>query len=317
MELSVIICAHNPRPHYLRRVLQALRDQSLPKEHWEVVLVDNASQQPLAGVWDLTWHPHGRHVSEGELGLSAARLRGIAEARNGLLVFVDDDNVLDADYLAEVVRIKRDWPALGTWGSGAITPEFELEPSKYVERLVPHLALRQGTRPCWSNVFPCVEATPWGAGLCVRASVARAYRDFCRTSTIPITGRRGAGLLSGEDVEISYMACKLGYGMATFPGLLVTHLIPKERVSASYLLRIFAGTQVSNYLLSYKWKGLQPWSPLSAWGLLSVFKNVILRGGLERRMYLANVRAAIHARRIIASSVAREQVRKTSSIKSI
>ena len=118
IEVSVIVCTHNPRPNYLRRVLDALRDQSLPKDRWEFLLIDNASREPLVGTWDLSWHPHARHVSESEIGLSLARQRGIRESSADLLVYVDDDNVLNADYLSEALRIGNDWPALGTWGSG-------------------------------------------------------------------------------------------------------------------------------------------------------------------------------------------------------
>src|ERR1700722_2249773 len=97
--VSVIICSHNPRENYLRRVLDALRAQTLPAQEWELLLVDNASTEPLAGRFDLSWHPNARHVREEKTGLTPARLRGIAEANGELLVFVDDDNVLRSDYL--------------------------------------------------------------------------------------------------------------------------------------------------------------------------------------------------------------------------
>ncbi len=60
LELSVIICAHNPRPHYLGRVLEALRSQTLPKQQWELLLIDNSSSTPLRAQWDISWHPNGR-----------------------------------------------------------------------------------------------------------------------------------------------------------------------------------------------------------------------------------------------------------------
>src|SRR5947208_16391904 len=98
LELSVIICAHNPRPQYLRRVLEALRSQTLPKQQWELLLIDNSSLDALMAQWDLSWHPNGRHILEIEWGLSAAQQRGICETSGGLLVFVDVDKVLDANY---------------------------------------------------------------------------------------------------------------------------------------------------------------------------------------------------------------------------
>ena len=302
-DVSVIICAHNPRQAYLQRTLDALRGQGLPKDKWEFILVDNASSPPLADTVDLSWHPLARHVLERELGLSPARLRGIAEAKGDLLVFVDDDNVLEPGYLSETLRIAAEWPRLGAWGSGAIIPEFELEPVDYIKPLIPYLALRHVTKAAWTNVFPCVEATPWGAGLCIRRSVADAYRQMSGASEISISGRRGRQtLLSGDDVEICYVACDNGLGMGIFPELKLTHLIAKERVAPQYLLKIFEGTSTSNFLLAYKWKGDIPKSPLRPWGLLSVLKNIVIQRGLDRQKYLASIRAAISARRIIRSA---------------
>ena len=95
--IAVIICTHNPRPDYLTRVLDALKAQTLPKEEWELLLVDNASTERLAETWELSWHPRARQIREDELGLTPARLRGIRESGGDCLVFVDDDNVLTTD----------------------------------------------------------------------------------------------------------------------------------------------------------------------------------------------------------------------------
>src|SRR6478609_179898 len=102
-EVSVIICTHNPREHILLRAVEGLRRQTLPVSRWEFVLIDNASAKPVAEYLDLTWHAAGRIVREDELGLTPARLRGIAETRGDLVIFVDDDNVLDPDYLEQAV----------------------------------------------------------------------------------------------------------------------------------------------------------------------------------------------------------------------
>jgi glycosyltransferase involved in cell wall biosynthesis len=51
--LSVIICTHNPRKDYLERVLKALQEQTLPSESWELLLIDNASDNLLEKKIDL------------------------------------------------------------------------------------------------------------------------------------------------------------------------------------------------------------------------------------------------------------------------
>jgi len=302
-DASVIVCTHNPRRDYLRQVLKALSLQTLPKSQWELILVDNASDIPVASAVDVSFHPNARHLTESELGIAVARQRGIREASSDLVVFVDDDNVLEPNYLSEAVRIKNGWPALGVWGAGAIIPRFECEPVGYSQNLVPYLALREINRPQWGNVFPCQQATPWGAGICVRGAIAVAYCDLYGRSEIQIASRRGKDILmSGEDVEISYVACEQGSGMGIFPQLRLLHLIPKEHVRLDYLLKIFEGTRTSDLLLAYKWNGSLPRSPLRPRGLLSIIKNVITRRGIERRKYLADLRALISARKIIRSA---------------
>jgi glycosyltransferase involved in cell wall biosynthesis len=302
LDASVIICAHNPRPDYLRRVLNALRDQILPKEQWELLVVDNASKVPLASAWDFSWHPNSRCILEDELGQAFARQRGMREASADLLVFVDDDNVMAPDYLSEALRIKREWPLLGVWGSGATVPEFESLPPDYLKELLPHLALRQSKNIYWSNVHSCIESEPWGAGLCVRANVGAAYCKLFENSSLPLSGRQGKSLMSCDDTEICYVACNLGLGMAVFPELRVSHLIPKERIAEKYLLKLFEGKLISYLVLTYKWRGTVPSTVLSGRKLLSIFKCLLIRRGLDRKLYFANLRAAIKARRLIDAS---------------
>jgi glycosyltransferase involved in cell wall biosynthesis len=301
LELSIIICAHNPRSHYLGRVLEALRSQTLPKQQWELLLIDNSSSTPLRAQWDISWHPNGRHCLESELGLSAARQRGIRESSGTVLVFVDDDNVLDANYLSTALSIGKEWPRLGTWGSGATIPEFERQPPETVKVLLPCLALRDADAPQWGNV-PVVESTPWGAGLCVRREIAVAYCDLNERSGLKITGRKGKSLLSCEDVEISYVARRRGFGTGVFPELKLVHLIPKERLSTDYLLNLCQDSHTSYLLLTYKWSGDVPNDPFRPRALLSVLKNWLTRRGLDRRRYFADVRAVTEARRLIAAS---------------
>src|SRR5580698_4641162 len=116
LPVSVIICSHNPREDYLRRVLDALKAQTLPAKDWELLLVDNASKEPLAGRFNLSWHPNARHVREDKTGLTHARLCGIAEAKGDLLVFVDDDNVLRSDYLQACLKLSAARPDIGAFG---------------------------------------------------------------------------------------------------------------------------------------------------------------------------------------------------------
>jgi len=304
LDASVIICAHNPRSDYFTRVLDGLRNQTLPLDKWELLIVDNASQLPLASSWDISWHPTARHIFESELGLSWARHRGIREVSADLIIFVDDDNVLDETYLAEAIKVKEQWPSLGVWGSGSIRGEFEVEPP---DRLRSWLPLREVTAPRWSNRAAeqhvarqsSADEIPWGAGLCVRKEVAIAYSQFCDQSSIQITGRQGDFLVGGEDKEISFVCCSHGLGIGIFPELKLIHLIPHHRATEDYVVRFVEGTCLSDFLLDYKWRHIIPQSPFGIKTMLSILKTILLYRGIDRKLRFAWVRGLAKARRII------------------
>src|ERR1700741_3762684 len=174
LKISVITCSHNPRPDYLARSLNGLRKQTLPPTEWEFILIDNRSDKPLTEIADLTWHSLGRHVREEKLGLTHARLAGIREATGPLLIFVDDDNVLDPNYLELALGISQEYPKLGAW-SGQCKGEFEVPAPDWSKRYLSPLCVGEFDRDYWCNFpFPS-PALPSGAGLCIRAEVARAY----------------------------------------------------------------------------------------------------------------------------------------------
>jgi glycosyltransferase involved in cell wall biosynthesis len=212
LRVSVVIPTHNPREDYLVRVINALREQTLPREQWELLIVDNGSKQPLAAdqetkslkdeettepshlptfppptaQLDLTWHPNARIVREEKLGLTFARLRGFVEAKGELIVMVDDDNVLAPEYLANALRIAEEHKELGAFG-GKCLPEFETQPEPWMEEFLPLLALRDhgekeiiagDTRSADGSrrVYPD-QAAPIGAGMVLRSSAARAYAE--------------------------------------------------------------------------------------------------------------------------------------------
>jgi len=248
-ELSVIICAHNPQPAYLRRVLDALKAQSLPKQQWELLLIDNASNAPLAPACDISWHPLARHIREDELGLTPARLRGIKESTGGLLVFVDDDNVLQSDFLANTLQIAADFPFLGAWG-GNVEGDFEGEIPGWLKPHLHALAVREVDRDYWSNYYADNRSMPFGAGFCIRKLVATAYAQaLVSRPASKNLGRKGASLVSGEDIDMALTAYDSGFGTGLFRKLRTTHIIPKSRMTLDYLCRLLEGIEYSTHLL--------------------------------------------------------------------
>jgi glycosyltransferase involved in cell wall biosynthesis len=93
--LTVAICTHN-RARYLALALQSLAEQTAPASAFDVLVVDNASQDDTPGVTERArqaMRPHVRYVHEDKLGLSHARNRAIAETRAPFIAFLDDDAI--------------------------------------------------------------------------------------------------------------------------------------------------------------------------------------------------------------------------------
>ena len=91
----------------------------------------------------------------------------------------------------------------------------------------------------------------------------------------------------------------MGYEIGTFKELKLLHLIPSERVSEDYLVRLIGATDYSGFLLNYKWHGTIPESPLSLYNMAAFVKNAFLSGRTERQICLARTRARRAARRTI------------------
>jgi Glycosyl transferase family 2 len=239
--LSVIICSHNPRSDYLGRVLAALDQQTFPKQLWELLLVDNASREPLASPPSVQLPCNGRHVREDELGLTPARLRGIRESSGDLLVFLDDDNVPATDYLRTAFHVAADHPYVGAFG-GSIRGEFEIPPEDWIKPYLPSLPVCEIDEDYWSNLKGWSKAVPYGAGLCVRRQVAEHY--LRRVATDPrrrTLGRRGSAMGACEDTDLAWCAVDVGLGTGRFCSLKLTHLIPRQRMTQEYIVRLQAG----------------------------------------------------------------------------
>lgn len=229
----------------MRRVLEALRAQSLPKEQWELLLIDNASTSPLSNRFDLSWHPHARHVREEALGLTPARLRGIRESKADILIFADDDTVLAPDYLEQVLVVAEQWPFVGAWG-GSCIPEYEIPLPDWIGDQVWRLTVVDVKADVWSNLREGFATIPAGAGLCIRRQVGLRFAEWCQLNEkSKALDRKGAGLSGYGDVDLSHCALDIGLGTGKSTRLRLTHLIPAGRLTLDYFVRHAEGDAAS------------------------------------------------------------------------
>jgi glycosyltransferase involved in cell wall biosynthesis len=219
-ELSIVVCTYK-RYDLARNCLAFLREQTLERSRFEIVVVDNT---PIALREEQDWKALGADVAvvEDEPGLSRARNKGIASSSGALIAFIDDDAEAAPQWAAETIAMFARHPKVRVVG-GRVT-------AKYVERPRPRWmsARLEGYLSCidWGPDAAPLERGQWivGANMIYRRDVFTDFGDFN-----PSLGRIGHGtLLSNEE---SQLLSRLAPGEVWYAGQIpVDHLIPAERV---------------------------------------------------------------------------------------
>ena len=299
MKISVLICTHNPRKDYLDKTLDGLKKQNLERELWELLLIDNASEYPIAEKYDLSWHPNARYLYEKSVGKPHAIVLGITESKGDLIVFVDDDNVLQENYLKEALYISEKFTLLGVW-SGNITPEFETEPFKDTISSLPLLTIRNITCDSWGSYL---NNQLVGAGMCIRRDAALLYVKIARYNEKRlILGRVGTCLGGHEDIDLAYCALDIGYGSGVFSKLKLTHLIPSRRLQKEYLLKLQNEMSLSHVVflkirsINENISGHQKILNLVSWIYIFIRSSVF-----RKKMLIAELQGKIKAKKHIGN----------------
>jgi GT2 family glycosyltransferase len=135
--VSVVVPTYR-RPRQLRACIEALAAQDL-QEPWEVVVVDDGSPEPPdPGVESLMAARGWRLIRQANAGPSAARNRGVREARGEFIAFTDDDCLPEPALLETLLRAARDRPNALVGGTtvNGLTGDFFASTSQLIVDLV-------------------------------------------------------------------------------------------------------------------------------------------------------------------------------------
>lgn len=232
--LTVIICTYN-RQRYIRPLLESIASNTLQKSEYEILLVDNnctdntreVCEQFAATHQDITF----RYVVEKEQGLSAARNKGIRESKGDLIVYVDDDALVDSNYLNDYVQFFTTHPEVMALG-GPIEPLYETKEPAWMTPYTKALLtawMNYGDKP---REYP-KGRYPGGGNAAYRKKVFDKVGLFNTA-----LGRKGNLLLASEEKDIFEKMHALGMKVMYIPGPVLHHSIPQAKLEDDYFNRL-------------------------------------------------------------------------------
>jgi glycosyltransferase involved in cell wall biosynthesis len=235
--ISVIVCCYNSGKRIRDTLLALSKQKDTGEFSWELLLVDNGSNDGTAALASNIWQETGlqiplRIIYETKQGLSYARSSGIHAARYSIVLFCDDDNWLCPGYLSGVFNVFRNNSTIAACGGKGI-PVFETDPPEWFHRYAE--AYATGSQEINRGKGRILNL--YGAGLAIRKSI---IEELYRSGFRPIlTGRTGKALSSAEDFELTYAFVLMGYELHYEESISFQHYLPRERLNYSYLKKLF------------------------------------------------------------------------------
>jgi glucosyl-dolichyl phosphate glucuronosyltransferase len=233
VNITVILCTFN-RCRMLEKALESVAGSSLPDSvDWEVLIVDNNSTDQTSDVVEnfrLRYPGKFRYLFEPRSGKSRALNAGVREARGTTLAFIDDDVVVDPNWLQNLTAPLRNGVCAGV--AGRILPERGFSPPRWIlladrDALAP-LAIFDPDREAGP-----LDTSPFGANMAFEKRVFEKHGGF-RTDLGPEPGRGTPQKC--EDSEFGQRLLAARESLRYEPTAIVYHSVPPNRTQKKYFL---------------------------------------------------------------------------------
>jgi glucosyl-dolichyl phosphate glucuronosyltransferase len=244
--ISVVVCTRNRRS-CLAQCLEAIEAQTLSRQCYEAIVVDNGSDDDTSEVVAsfCRRNAHFHYVAEERVGLSIARNTGVRHSCGEIIAFTDDDAAPEPSWLEQILGCARALSDdVGVIG-GDVIPIWEAErPDWLSDNLLRPLSA--GLK--WSAAPRFLRSGEW------LIEVNSAYKKAALLSIggFPENlGRVGDSLLSGEG-GINLLIERAGGRLYYDPTILVRHRIPAARLTRTWFRRrMFWQGVTMNLLMRY------------------------------------------------------------------
>ena len=241
IRLSLVIATYN-RAEQLMVTLGSVATQNAAPATWECIVVDNNSADDTHQRVESFTKDHDklniRYIFESNQGLSHARNAGIKASRGDIIAFVDDDERIVEEFITAYIELFDQHPDAMAAG-GEIIAEYPTgRPrwmSHYTERPIAN-PMSFGDRV---KIFPAGRI-PGGGNMAMRR---RLYDSIGMFNTS--LGRTGKRLLGGEESDLFERIAKHEYRVYYAPRAVMYHIIPEEKLSRDYFVRLATNTGIS------------------------------------------------------------------------
>ncbi|TAG12551.1 MAG: glycosyltransferase family 2 protein [Sphingobacteriia bacterium] len=272
--ISIIICTYN-RAEYLPEALLSLYNQTLAKDLFEVIIVNNNSSDNTILVCEkfIASHTNAAFylLNETEQGASYARNTGAAIAKASLLCFMDDDAVAYSDYLQNILNFFANYTGAGGLGGRIIPRYIPTEPkwmSKFVASLVGDFHYSESIKIFSANKYPLES------NMIVHKADFNAVGGF--NTALP--GVKGTIRIGGEGKDFFLKLKAMGRIIYYDPSVVVEHIVETKKLTPEYLYRVASGVGRGERIrtkaigeFDFMKKILEYWFKLGASIILSLF----------------------------------------------
>lgn len=239
MELSVIIPTRN-RYKLLKKVLESLKKQTLDKDLFEVLIIDNGSTDETKSMCDEFKKDikNLRYFYDDRPGLHTGRNLGFLKSKSELLVYGDDDITVPNNWLESILMAFKN-PEVVLVGGNDI-PEYEISPEEWVNNLwtsdgkgnrllLPFSCIDMGTD---SKFIPANYV--FGCNFSIRKSILEITKGF-HPDGMPdeFLCFRGDG-----ETYVSEYIMKNNLKALFLPEASVNHFVSQKRMTYEYVNKI-------------------------------------------------------------------------------
>lgn len=131
MFLSIVIPHYNLPKQLLERCLQSIAQQCMPEEEYEVIVVDDGSDDAPAWILDTFKALPLKLIPAEHKGLSETRNRGIYEAAGKYIMFLDSDDSLQPNSIQPCIEtLRNECPQILRYQHKVCKKEKDFLPSK-------------------------------------------------------------------------------------------------------------------------------------------------------------------------------------------